>query len=168
VLADATETDAGIASAVNNAIARVAGLMGTAAVGAAIAAAFASNLDGRLENAHLGASAQSAVAAAKRLPLGRPSVEGLPPGQAHTLTSAAEAASVHSFHVGMMIAAVLLAIGGVIGVIGVRNVHGPVEAEDCSRGHIVGTGRELAERSECERAASGRPREPAAAGSASG
>ena len=45
VLADADQDDAGIASGVNNAIARVAGLMGTAAVGAAVAGSFAANLD---------------------------------------------------------------------------------------------------------------------------
>ena len=37
VLADASERDAGIASGVNNAIARIAGLLGIAVVGAAIA-----------------------------------------------------------------------------------------------------------------------------------
>jgi hypothetical protein len=37
VLADANERDAGIASGVNNAVARIAGLLGIAVVGAAIA-----------------------------------------------------------------------------------------------------------------------------------
>ena len=37
VLADADETDAGIASAINNAIARVAGLIGISAIGAFVA-----------------------------------------------------------------------------------------------------------------------------------
>ncbi len=53
VLADATSTDAGIASGVNNAIARVAGLMGTAAVGAAVAGSFVANLDRRLAGVQL-------------------------------------------------------------------------------------------------------------------
>ena len=57
----------------------------------------------------LGAAARAAVAQAKRLPLGRPDVHGLPPAQAHAVASAAEQASLHSFHLGMAIASVLLA-----------------------------------------------------------
>ena len=47
VLADADEHDAGIASAVNNAIARTAGLLATAAVGAVLATSYADRLDAR-------------------------------------------------------------------------------------------------------------------------
>jgi len=150
VLADATTSDAGIASGVNNAIARVAGLMGTAAVGAAVASSFASNLNQRLTGSRLGPAAQEAVAAAKRLPLGKPDVHGVPPHQARTVTAAAEAASLHSFHVGMAIAAVLLAIGGVAGIVGIRNPRGAVPAEDCPAGQLIGSGRESVERARCE------------------
>ena len=45
VLADADESNAGIASGVNNAIARVAGLLGVAAIGAVVAAQFDATLD---------------------------------------------------------------------------------------------------------------------------
>jgi EmrB/QacA subfamily drug resistance transporter len=121
VLAGA-EHDAGIASGVNNAVARVAGLLGTAAVGAAISAAFAASLDSRLSHTPLGAGARELVREAKRLPLGRPNVSGLPTAQAHALRIAAEQASLHSFHLGMAIAAALVAIGGLVGAAGIRSL----------------------------------------------
>jgi EmrB/QacA subfamily drug resistance transporter len=150
VLADATHEDAGIASGVNNAIARVAGLLGTAAVGAAVSASFVSRLDARLAHTQLGAAGHAAVQSAKRLPLGLPDVHSLPPAQAHAVRAAAQAASLHSFHVGMLIAAVLLAVGGAAGVLGIRNTRGEVDAEDCGPGQLVGTGRQITERHDCE------------------
>jgi len=121
VLAGAETSQAGIASAVNNAIARVAGLLGTAAVGAAVAASFQRELDSRLAGSVLGGRARSAVLAARRLPLGRPDVQGVPPLQARAVTSAAQQASLHSFHLGMAIAAGLVALGGAIGAGAIRN-----------------------------------------------
>ena len=121
VLAGADTSQAGIASGVNNAIARVAGLLGTAAVGAAVAGAFASSLDSGLQGTPLGPPAQAAVAEAKRLPLGRPDVQGLPPRQARAVSAAAEQASLDSFHLGMAVAAALVAVGGLIGAAGIRD-----------------------------------------------
>ena len=85
VLASADPSDAGIASGVNNAIARVAGLFGTAAVGAAVASAFSSSLEHALAGVRLGQAATAAVAQAKRLPLGLPDVHSLPATQAHAV-----------------------------------------------------------------------------------
>jgi EmrB/QacA subfamily drug resistance transporter len=144
VLADATGDDSGIASGVNNAVARVAGLMGTAAVGAAVSASFVANLDGRLAGVKLDGAGRLALAQARRLPLGLPDVHGLPAAQARALTGAAQQASLHGFHVGMLIAAMLLAIGGLVGAAGIRNRHGAITAEHCPTGQLVGTGRELA------------------------
>jgi EmrB/QacA subfamily drug resistance transporter len=136
------ETQAGIASGVNNAVARVAGLLGTASVGAAVAASFVSTFTSRLGSTPLTASGRAAVAEAKRLALGKPSVGGVPPRQAHAITSAAEAASLHAFHDGMMIAAVLVAIGGVVGFVWIRNprhAQSDVKAGDCGGGQLVGS-----------------------------
>jgi predicted MFS family arabinose efflux permease len=133
------ERQAGIASGVNNAIARVAGLLGTAAVGAAIASAFVSSMNGRLAGKPLDGAAKAAVSEAKRLSLGLPNVHGLPPGQARAVTAAAEAASLHAFHLGMAIAAALVAIGGVIGFAGIRNPErADVRASECPGGQLVG------------------------------
>jgi EmrB/QacA subfamily drug resistance transporter len=145
VLAGVDGGQAGIASGVNNAIARVAGLVGTAAVGAAVAASFASSLDQRLANVPLGTAGRTAVAAAKRLPLGLPEAHGLPPAQGHALRAAAEQASVHSFHIGLAIAAVLLAAGGLIGALGIRNPRGRVRAQECPQGQFVGVGSKVAD-----------------------
>ncbi|HEY2718001.1 MAG TPA: DHA2 family efflux MFS transporter permease subunit [Solirubrobacteraceae bacterium] len=141
-----SEREAGIASGVNNAIARVAGLLGTAAVGAAIAASFASSIDSRLSSTALGTAAREAVKQAKRLPLGLPSVRGVPSAQAHAVRVAAEGASLHSFHMGMAIAAALVAVGGVVGATGIRNPRKQEEeihAQSCGGGQLVGASSEL-------------------------
>jgi EmrB/QacA subfamily drug resistance transporter len=138
VLAGAEPSQAGIASGVNNAIARVAGLLGTAAVGAAVAGSFGSSLDAHLRDVTLGPAARAAVGQAKRLPLGRPDVHGLVSAQASALTHAAEQASLHSFHLGMAIAAGLVALGGAVGVAGIRNPQRVVHAATCEGGALVG------------------------------
>ncbi len=121
VLAGVEESQAGIASGVNNAIARVAGLLGTAAVGAVVSASFISALDVRLAGEPLSARAHEVVSEAKHLPLGRPDVRALPTAQAGAITNAADAASLHSFHLGLGIAAGLVGLGGIAGGIGIRN-----------------------------------------------
>ena len=75
-----SEDEAGIASGVNNAVARVAGLLGTAAVGAVVAAAFSTSLQHAPARVTLGRVGKRRVAEAERLALGRPT-HGLP-GQA--------------------------------------------------------------------------------------
>jgi EmrB/QacA subfamily drug resistance transporter len=121
VLAGVEADGAGIASAVNNAVARVAGLLATAGVGAIVAAHFASTLHERLRAVALNEHARSAVTAAEHLVLGRPSVSGLPRAQGAAIVRAADAASLSSFHLGVVIAAALLALGSLIGLAAVRN-----------------------------------------------
>ncbi len=144
VLAGAGKEQSGIASGVNNAIARVAGLLGTAALGAVVAASFASTLESRLAGTTLGAAARGALTQAKRLPLGRPDIHRLPPAQGRALASAAEQASLHSFHLGMAIAAVLVGAGGVVGAVGIRNPGKQLHAAACPAGQLVGASTEIA------------------------
>jgi len=121
VLAGVDPRQAGIASAVNNAIARVAALVGTAAVGSVLAGTFASSLDSRLAGVKLGSAARAAELAAKHLVLGRASVAHLPSAQARALVEATNAASLGSFHIAIVIAASLLALGGVAGAALIEN-----------------------------------------------
>ena len=77
----------------------------------------------------LGPAARAAVSQAKRLPLGRPDVHGMTSAQASVLTRAAEQAALHSFHLGMAIAGLLVAAGGVVEVVGIRDPKREVRAE---------------------------------------
>ena len=69
VLADADERNAGIASGVNNAIARVACLVAIAAVGALVAASFGSSLEDDLGDTANRPDVAPAVEQAKQQPL---------------------------------------------------------------------------------------------------
>jgi EmrB/QacA subfamily drug resistance transporter len=96
VLGDVEEHDAGIASAVNNAVARVAGLVGVSVVGVVVASTLVGD------------------------------------------TFAANAESVRAFHEVLLICAVLVAAGGVVGAVWITNARRPVEAARCAGGQLVG------------------------------
>jgi EmrB/QacA subfamily drug resistance transporter len=139
VLAAADESNAGIASAINNAIARVASLLATAGVGAVVALSFTASLDDALGDRPLSAPAQRSVAAAKERTLGVPSAPGVAPAERAHIVRAGEDASTHAFHVGMGIAAALVAAGGVLGLAGIRDPRRrEVRACDCPGGQLVG------------------------------
>ena len=151
VLADADDSNAGIASGVNNAIARVAGLVSIAAVGAVVAASFASKLDDAVGQRALARPAVArAVAEAKKQPLAVVDVQGVPEDVAASVRESAEDASVGAFHVGLGIATALVALGGVLGLIAITNPRRKVAAADCPGGQLVGQPREGARQSPCD------------------
>jgi EmrB/QacA subfamily drug resistance transporter len=150
VLADADETNAGIASGVNNAIARVAGLVAIAAVGAVVAASFESRLVDEVGDQANRPEVAAALETAKEQPLAVVDVEGVPEEVAVSVREAAEDASVRAFRVGVGISTVLVALGGVLGLVGIRNPRRRVSAADCPGGQFAGHPREGARQSPCD------------------
>jgi EmrB/QacA subfamily drug resistance transporter len=137
VLSDADESDAGIASGINNAIARVASLLAIAAVGAVISAQFSSTLDTGLRGVRVSPSARTALAAARRQTLTRVSSSRAGP----QVSAAVQAASLDAFRLGIGIAASLVALGGLLGLAGIRNPRLLVRCEDCAGGQLAGSPR---------------------------
>jgi EmrB/QacA subfamily drug resistance transporter len=138
VLADADEENAGIASGVNNAIARVGGLLGVAALGAVVAGQFTSRLDDGLAGQRLSAPAQRVVAQARERTLVRLEPAGLPVRERALIARVTEDASVQTFRVSMGIAGGLLVAAGVIGLVGIANPRRELRASECAGGQICG------------------------------
>jgi hypothetical protein len=138
VLAGVSPDEAGIGSAVNNAVARVAGLIATVTIGAIVAAQFASSLDRSLAGQTLTRPGQAAVVEAKRLTLGRPSVAHVPPRQAAAITAGSNTASLDAFRLGIGVAGGLAILGGLIGAAGIENPRRVVRAQQCSGGQLAG------------------------------
>jgi EmrB/QacA subfamily drug resistance transporter len=138
VLAGVEEGNAGIASGVNNALARVAELAGIAVVGLLVAARFGSALDDGVGGQALGAEATEVLAEVRDTPLQRPPLDEVPPSDREVVAAAAEDASVAAFHAGMAAGAAFFAVGGVVAAVSLRNARRTVRAQDCSGGAIVG------------------------------
>jgi EmrB/QacA subfamily drug resistance transporter len=134
VLSDADESNAGIASGVNNAIARVASLLAIAAVGAVISAQFSSTMGERLGGVRLSPAARTVVAHARSQTFARVDPSTVGP----RVSLAVRSASVHAFHVGIGISAALVALGGLLGLAGIRNPRRVVRCEDCAGGQLAG------------------------------
>jgi EmrB/QacA subfamily drug resistance transporter len=113
VLSSVPRHNAGVASGVNNAVARVAGLLAIAVVGAIVSSSFGSALDSKLP--------PRALDAARKQPLVTHVPGTVPPGQRVQAKVTLTNASVHAFRSGMTLCALLVAAGGVISAVGVRN-----------------------------------------------
>jgi EmrB/QacA subfamily drug resistance transporter len=148
VLADADEHEAGIASAVNNAVARTAGLLVTAAVGAVLAASYAARVDDALSDRPLTPAGHAVAQDAKRRALAAVDPAALPSSDRQAVLRATSGASVATFHLAAGIGAGLLAAAGVIGGVLLRSPRRRTKAATCSGGQIVGVPAETALRPE--------------------
>jgi EmrB/QacA subfamily drug resistance transporter len=138
VLADADEHNAGIASGVNNAIARVASLIAIAAVGALVASSFGSSLRENLGPLANRPAVSRAISEAEKQPLARVTADNAPPAVRARLESASRESSVDAFHLAIAIASTLVALGGVLGLAGLVNPRREVKACDCPGGQLAG------------------------------
>jgi EmrB/QacA subfamily drug resistance transporter len=127
VLAAVDDKHSGVASGVNNAVSRVAGLLAIAALGAVVASQFGSTLDQKIDRR----APASAIAAAKDRPL---SVSTATP----ELRAATRDASVDAFRLGVGLAALLTIAGGLVAAVGIENPRRKVDAEQCPGGAICG------------------------------
>jgi hypothetical protein len=121
VLDSVEERRVGIASGVNNGVSRVAGLLAIAILGAVISAHFATALDEDLGAPPLSPAAAKAVADAKAQPLAVPGTKKLPAAEATRIRAAAADASTSAFHLGVLIAGLLMILGGIAAGLGIQN-----------------------------------------------
>jgi EmrB/QacA subfamily drug resistance transporter len=119
----AVETErAGIASGVNNAVARVAGLLAIAVLGAIVSAHFATRLDGRLSGDTLDAQAAKVVASAKSRPLaGGDEAKRLTGSERSTVGTAIEESSRDGFRLAVLLGALLMFAGGLTSAVWIQN-----------------------------------------------
>jgi EmrB/QacA subfamily drug resistance transporter len=107
--------NAGLASAINNAVSRIGPQLAGAVIFAVITASFYGDLAQRLT----GLDPFSPVVRAKIAPLNRPAADVTP-----EQTAAAREASTNAFHRAMMLAAGMLLAGAAINAVGIRNPEG--------------------------------------------
>jgi EmrB/QacA subfamily drug resistance transporter len=128
VLDSVEERHVGIASGVNNGIARVAGLLAIAVLGAVISASFGATLDENLGDRPLSPRAEQAISEAKKQPLAVPVARRLPPVAADRVRAASAGASTSAFHRGVLIAGLLMIAGGIVSGLWIENPRGRIEA----------------------------------------
>jgi EmrB/QacA subfamily drug resistance transporter len=144
VLADASEADAGIASAVNYAMARVSALIAVAAVGAVVSSYYGPTLLAKLGHG-FPANAEAAVQAASRHTFAPVNAAALPPGDRAVVRQAFASASEETFHLAMGIASGLLVVAAAAGL-GLRTERRRVVAAcACPAGQMCGAPRALHE-----------------------
>ena len=143
VLDSVAERRVGIASGVNNGVSRVAGLLAIAVLGAVISAHFGSQLDSELGDRPLARAAAAAIGDAKAKPLAVPGTAKLDAGEATRVTTAAAEASTSAFHLGVLIAGLLMIAGGVASGFGIEDPRRPSE-----RSHFSPDGVRKCERDE--------------------
>ena len=143
VLGAVDEKHSGVASGVNNAIARIAGLLAIAVLGAVVAGAFAGDVDSKLP-ARLSAPAQAAVTEAKARSITVAPANSVPPPERPVVRAALADASTSAFHLGLGIGAAFVLLGGAVCLAGIENPRREVPCEECPGGALYGASEDTA------------------------
>ena len=133
VLSSVEPGHSGLASGVNNAMSRIAGLLAIAGLGAVVSSTFASRLDSDLASRPLSPHARVVVAQARARPLVI-DPDGLQGAERATVRTALVDSSVHAFRFGIEIGAALAVIGGLVALVGIENPKRRVKCADCASG----------------------------------
>jgi EmrB/QacA subfamily drug resistance transporter len=136
VLGSVEPGHSGLASGINNAVARVASLLAVAAIGAVVANAFANQLDRDLAGHRLSPRATAVVAQDRTRALVT-STSGVPAPEQVEVHAALVNASVHAFRISVEIAAALAALGGLVALVGIENPRRKVPCTDCPGGALA-------------------------------
>jgi EmrB/QacA subfamily drug resistance transporter len=146
VLDSVEERHVGIASGINNAVSRMAGLLAIAVIGAVVAGRFGTVLDSKLGGVQLSPPAQREVKDARAAGLAGTEVpRGVPNAQQKRIEPAVDDASVAGFHLGMGVGGGLMIFGGLISAVGIQDprrrrkpVAAPraVQAGECGRATV--------------------------------
>jgi EmrB/QacA subfamily drug resistance transporter len=145
VLGSVEAGHSGVASGVNNAIARVAGLLAIAALGAIVASSFSSRLDHNLAGHRLSPRAAAVVASDRTRAL-VVTVNRVPVSERSEVHAALVNASVYAFRIGLGIGAGLVVLGGIVALIGIENPRRTVPCADCPGGALQGATVDVARR----------------------
>jgi EmrB/QacA subfamily drug resistance transporter len=139
------ERHVGIASGINNAVSRMAGLLAIAVLGAAVAGRFGTVLDEKLGAQSFGPAAQREIADARDAGFAGSEVpKNVPKGEQARIEPAVDDASVSGFHLGMAVGGGLMIAGGLVAAVGIedpkrRRKPGPapraIQAGECGRAH---------------------------------
>lgn len=142
VLSSVQAGHSGLASGVNNAVSRVAGLLAIAALGAVVSVAFQQRLDHDIHPSRLSPRTQAAVAAARNRPLVT-DVSQVPPADRAQIHTVLVDASVHAFRIGMVVGGGLAILGGIVALVGIENPRRRVRCADCQPPAVSTTGATL-------------------------
>jgi len=121
VLSAAPAEHSGLASGVNNAVSRVAGLITIALAGAVVSAHFYSQVLSGLSTSLAHAGRSTAIKHAASATFQVHAASGFASTDRPHVHAVLQAASVSAFHIAIVLAASLAALGGVLSLIGIRN-----------------------------------------------